>query len=244
MLNCLRPAFVFFVLYVTASVALPALGVDSTAPALSQKEMEACWSDLEKEESLATRALLKLSTSPVSTVTFLKERLKPLSTDPLRIQALLIDLGSKKEETWKAAYEELDYFDPRLEFDLEALMKLVETIPARPRLVAILSTNKLDYLDGKEVTLRSHEGKDGIFYNFVVDNGSFWAEHRVSQINMQPWGATKKKWTRAVRAIILLEHINTKEAAAILKDMTTGNPDAQPTKVAKESLKKMAAAKG
>jgi hypothetical protein len=229
---------------VVALAALRTACADAPASALSQKEMEACWSDLEKEEALAARALLKLSTSPEASVKFLKGKMKPLTIDPLRIQELLIDLGSKKEETWKAAFEELDYFDPRLEFELEALMKLVETIPGRPRLVAILSNNKLEYLDGKEVTLRSHQSKEGVYYNFVVDNGSFWAEHRVSQLNMVSWGATKKKWTRAVRAIILLEYFNTKEAAAILKDMSTGNLDAQPTKIAKESLKKMSAAKG
>ena len=44
---------------------------------------------------------------------------------------------------------------------------------------------------------------------------------------------TKKKWTRAVRAIVLLEHIGTPDAVAILKDMATGHPDAYPTKVAR-----------
>jgi hypothetical protein len=217
---------------------------DTPTPALTQKDMESCWGDLEKDEASAARALLKLSASPKATIPFLKEKLKPLSIDPLRIQKLLIDLDSKNDETWKSAFEELDYFDPRLQFELEALMKMVETTPARQRLVAVLSNHKLDYLEGKIVTLSSHQGKDGLFYNFVVDNGSFWAEHRVSQLNTQQWGTSKKKWTRAVRAIILLEHINTKEAADILKDLAKGNQDAQPTKIAKESLKKMTASKG
>jgi hypothetical protein len=45
---------------------------------------------------------------------------------------------------------------------------------------------------------------------------------------------TKKKWTRAV---VLLEHIGTPDATAILKDMATGHPDAYASKVAKEALK-------
>lgn len=235
----IRPALLLVALFAGADLGPQTLAADSPPPTLSQKDLEACWADLEKDEAQATRALLKLSAAPKATVEFLKGTMKPLSIDALRVQKLLIDLDSKKEETWKPAYEELDYLDPRLEFELEALMKLVESAPARPRLVAILSNNKLDYLEGKEITLRSHQNKDGVFYNFVVDNGSFWAEHRVSQLNTQSWGTSKKKWTRAVRAIILLEHINTKEAAAILKEMAKGNQDAQPTKVAKESLKKM-----
>jgi hypothetical protein len=50
----------------------------------------------------------------------------------------------------------------------------------------------------------------------------------------------EKKWTRAVRAIVLLEHIGTPDATAILKDMATGHPDAYPSKVAKEALKNLA----
>ena len=52
---------------------------------------------------------------------------------------------------------------------------------------------------------------------------------------------TKKKWTRAVRAIVLLEHIGSPDAEAILKEMATGHPDAHPTKVAREALKTLAA---
>jgi hypothetical protein len=54
------------------------------------------------------------------------------------------------------------------------------------------------------------------------------------------WRNTKKKWTRAVRAVVMPEHIGTPDAEAILKDMATGHPDAYPTKVAKEALKTVA----
>jgi hypothetical protein len=39
-----------------------------------------------------------------------------------------------------------------------------------------------------------------------------------------------------VRAILLLEHIGTPGAFAILKEMATSHPDAQPTKVARDCL--------
>jgi hypothetical protein len=35
---------------------------------------------------------------------------------------------------------------------------------------------------------------------------------------------------------VLLEHFGTPDAIAILKDMASGNADAQPTKVAQEAL--------
>jgi hypothetical protein len=91
--------------------------------------------------------------------------------------------------------------------------------------------------DRTELTLR----KTGTGFNFtgktVRGVGSWWAEQRVERINSgDPRRDTKKKWTRAVRAIVLLEHIRTPEAVAILKTMASGHPDAYPTKVAREAL--------
>jgi hypothetical protein len=59
--------------------------------------------------------------------------------------------------------------------------------------------------------------------------GSWWAEYQVARI-------VKKKWARSVRAIALLEFIHTPEAVTILKEMASGHPEAQPTRVAKEAL--------
>ena len=50
------------------------------------------------------------------------------------------------------------------------------------------------------------------------------------------WGMVKRKWTRAERAIVLLEHVRTPEAISILKEMATGHPEARPTVVAREAL--------
>ena len=47
-----------------------------------------------------------------------------------------------------------------------------------------------------------------------------------------------------MRAIILLEHIGSPDAVAILKDMSTGHPEAQPTRTAVEALARIAAAGG
>jgi hypothetical protein len=164
--------------------------------------------------------------------------LKPLTITADRVQTLLVNLGSDKEETWKAAYVELEYFDPRLAIDLPTLMNDVTSPPARQRLVEVLSQRVMSSLDGKEVTLRPlGSGNDG--YNFFDGRGSWWAEHRVERINLG--GNMKKKWTQAVRAIILLEHIGTPEAVAVLREMTTGHPDAQPTKLAAEALERLAA---
>lgn len=204
---------------------------------LDEMQLEACWADLEKSEADATRALLKFADRPAQAATFFSERLRPLKIDADRVQTLLVNLGSDNEETWKAAYAELEYFDPRLAIDLETLMADVTTWPARQRMVEILSQRQVGSLEGKDINIRSIGSGSG--FNFFDGRSSWWAEHRVERINLG--GNLKRKWTRAVRAIILLEHIGTPEALAVLRDMASGHPDAQPTKLAVDALDRLTA---
>jgi hypothetical protein len=209
--------------------------------------MEAWWADLEKDETAATRALLNLADRRDETVTFLKAKMKPLKISAAGVRALLLRLGSGDVRVWKSTREELEYFDPRLAIDLEALMDHYKEAPGRQRMVEVLSSRPAGELAGKEVILtrlveRVEPTGPVEGFNFLArpNFGSWRAEHKVDRIN-QPEGARtpKKKWTRAVRALVLLEHIGTPDAVAILKDMATGHPDAQPTKVARDSLERL-----
>jgi hypothetical protein len=210
------------------------------APVVATDEptMEALWVDLEKGDIEASRALLKMSARPAEAVAFLSKRIKPLKIDAEQVKSLLVMLGSADESVWKPAFEHLEYFDPRLAIDLEVLMRENVEAPSRQRMVEILSGRQAESLKGKQVSIRGVGGDNG--FNFFDGRGSWWAEHKISRINSYAWANAKKKWTRADRAIVLLEHIGTPEAVAILKDMTTGEPDAQPTKTAKESLDRLA----
>ncbi|HEY2253811.1 MAG TPA: hypothetical protein VGH74_22205 [Planctomycetaceae bacterium] len=206
------------------------------APAATDKQFEDWWNNLEDEEAVASRALLKLSARPREAVAFLKTKMKPLKIDNDAAFALIDNLASDDEKVWKPAFEELEYFDPRLAVALEALMLDVTDSPARQRMVEVMSGRTPGSLEG-EVNLRK-VGDDG--FNFFGGNGSWWAEHKVERIGIYAWANPKKKWTRAVRAIILLEHIGSPEAVAILKEMSTGHPDARPTKTAVEALARIA----
>jgi hypothetical protein len=225
---------------VTAALVLTALIlVASSSPgadpaAVDEKQMEAWWADLEKSETEATRALLNLTDRPKDAVAFLKTRMKPLTISSGQVRALLLKLGNGNEGVWKPAFEELEYLDPRLAIDLQTLMDRYKESPTRQRMVEVLSEHEAGSLKGKDVQLRKTGGPDD--FNFTADNSSWWAEKRIDRLNTRNW-ESKKKWTRAVRAIVLLEHIGTPDAVAILKDMATGHPDAYPTKVAKEALK-------
>jgi hypothetical protein len=205
----------------------------------SAAELEKLWVDLEGAELEASRALLKLASQTKQAVTFLKVKMKPLKITAEQVDDLVGKLGSDKEEVWKPAFEELEYLDPRLAIDLQTLMAKVTESPARQRMVAVMSGKSHDWppVSGKKVELRSLRNGEG--FNFRA-NGAWWAEHRVALINTHSWGNWKKKWTRATRAIVLLEHFGTPDATAILKIMAGGHEEAGPTAAAKEAIKRHA----
>jgi hypothetical protein len=169
--------------------------------------METLWADLEGKEADAARAMLKMAARPNESVLFLKAKLKPLKIEPDQVRALLAKLASHDERVWKPAYEELEYFDPRLAIDLETLMNEVTEAPARQRMVEVLSGARAGSLEDKTVILR-RVGRGDRFV-FFSEGGSFAAEHVVARINHSSNASPKKKWTRAVRAIVLLEHVGT-----------------------------------
>jgi len=68
--------------------------------------------------------------------------------------------------------------------------------------------------------------------------GSWWAEVDVEKINSNSWLNPKFKWTRAVKAIALLEHIGSADAVALLKEIAGGHPLAQPTREAHQALQR------
>jgi hypothetical protein len=207
----------------------------AAAPKDGPGAMEAWWLDLEKPEIDAARALLNMADRPQESVAFLKTKMKPLKINAAEVRTLLLKLGNDSEKVWKPAFEELEYLDPRLAIDLETLMDRYKEAPVRQRMVEVMSGRTAGQLAGKDIDL----WKAGDGFNFFAkpNFGSWWAEHRVERINHPVWrGNLKKKWTRAGRAIVLLEHIGSPDAVVILKDMATGHPDAHPTRVAREAL--------
>lgn len=234
--NCL-------ILFLFATFVIAMQSVSAQSPS-TQPSMEAWWSDLEKNEPDASRALLNFSSHPTETIAFFKRNLRPLVVDPEIIQALLTQLGSDKEAEWKAAFADLQYFDPRLAIDLPTLMDQVKESPTRQRLVEILSDRPPGSLAGQKIEFRK-VGREVNWYNFYTPDSSghggvsWGADGNISHLGNGFWN-TKTSWIRAIRAIVLLEHIGTPDAVAIIKSMDAGNPEAQPTKVAQDALAHLA----
>jgi hypothetical protein len=213
-------------------VPSPSPADDATPQAqVSRKELETLWSDLYGSDPAAANAVIRFYKNADAAVPFLKEKLPPLKLDADQCRRLLKQLGSQDEKVWKAAWEKLDYLDPRLAIDLQTLMDEVTDVPARTRMVELCSGRKADSLAGEDVNLRA-VGDDG--FNFFA-RGSWWAEHRVERIGGGVWNP-KMAWTRAARGVAILEQIGTPEAMQVLRQIASGHPDAFPTKAAKESL--------
>ena len=104
-------------------------------------------------------------------------------------------------------------------------------------MVAVLNGQHVDTYKGKLLTLMK-TGKDS--FQFFDGNITLWAEHHVERLMFRAGDGHKQKWTRAVRAILLLEHVGTPEARALLKSMASGHVDACPTRSAKDALARLA----
>lgn len=209
--------------------------VDKEAKEAKAKELEGLWAELYKDEPEASTALLKLFKQPIHAVPFLQAKLRPLKLDEKRCKELLKDLGNDKEKTWKAAWEELDYLDPRLAIDLLTLMNDITDKTSRSRMVELFLDLKADSLAGQDVKIWKPQ-PDG--YNFSSNGGSWWAEHRIDRIGGRAW-SPKRSWTRAARGVAILEQIGSPDAVKVLNQLAEGHADASPTKAAKESLERL-----
>ncbi len=172
-------------------VASSSSGADPAA--VDEKRMEAWWADLEKGETAATRALLKFSDRPKSAVDFLKTKMKPLTISSGQVKALLLKLGNANEAVWKPAFEELEYFDPRLAIDLQTLMDRYKESPARQRMVEVLSGHEAGSLKGKDVQLRKLRNGGPDDFNFTQLTEARGGPRTASSASPPSMGATSRR---------------------------------------------------
>jgi hypothetical protein len=209
-----------------------------------------------QDEAVSSRALLELSARPKADVTaFLAGKLKPLKLTEDRAKKLLADLGDEKEETAKAAFDELSYFDPRLALPVDDMLKDLPAGRHRERVASLLLGTGLDGLAGCKVEYNSaavmaaRNGGKKFPGNFMVEDpnpqragaaaGIEKYSTAVAETPAEMSGAGwlgHRQWNRATRAVMILEHLGTPEAVKVLEAMAGGHDEAGPTKAAKEAV--------
>ncbi len=216
-------------------------------PKLPRKTWEeGAWERLAQDEPHATRAVLDFAARPDDAVAFFNTSLQPLKADKTEIKKLIVDLGSDNFAVWKPAFDRLNYLDPALALAPDTALAEAKTPLAKQRLAAVLThTPDPKQFAGVELSVRFEPGADPQFqYQLIatrptgpgapVSNNVYGLESRVSEVR-------RPAWTRATRAVVILDHIGGPGALAVLKQMAAGHPDAPPTRAAKEAVHRLPA---
>ncbi len=160
---------------------------------------------------------------------------------------------------WNPAFVALDYFDPVLVMTPaeawaeakghRAKHRLAALMTARPEVMIVPDPVRQDENDmalverGGGYRIVIHDPPP--FPNlkpFGPPRGGFvLKETREFPVATRAEAVQRPSWTQVTRAIVILEHIGTPEALAVLKEMATGHPGALPTQTAKEAVERLTA---
>ncbi len=211
---------------------------DSAAPAATDK----LWTDLTAaDEATVVRALLTLGQNPRDTVAFLKDHLIPVKADSQRVAKLVANLDSDQFAVREQAAADLEYLGKYIRADLEKALAQAASAEAMQRIQQLLDKLPRPVKDPKPAPQANNNGAN---VQVIVVNGQRRIIVNGVEVDGNPKPASTPvgpptTWVRAVRAIALLEHINTPEARELLKSMAAGEADALPTAQAKAALERL-----
>jgi hypothetical protein len=216
---------------------LPAHSAEESTPAEAVLQ---AWADLgAADEAKAVRAILTLGTKPQDALELLKANLPPVKADSQRVARLIADLDHDKFTVRQRAAEDLEYLGKFIKEDLEKAIAANPALEVKQRLQMLLDKlpdPKKDMKaqpninNARSISVSNVNGQVRI----VVDGVPLDLTPRV----IAPVGPPMV-WVRAVRAIGLLEHMNTTESRQLLESLANGESDALPTKAAKEALERL-----
>ncbi len=208
----------------------------------SESELAGCWDALLSPGNDAIVAALSMAERPDETIEFLSTVLEPVELSEMQFSSLVTELAADDEETWHSAFEELKFRDPRLLNDMETIMASVPHNPERLRMIGVLSGWTLDRLeqsdamigDDGEVRWSIREGNEQIQFEAGDQTWVVWADPGRASLFLN--AAIKPRWKQVAEAVIILEHIGSLQAVALIEDIAEGHEVAPPTQIAKAAL--------
>lgn len=234
----MRFALPLTLLLATLAPAAPVPGNEQA----EKRRHEALWKELDAPEPVArVRAAFGFLDDP-NAAAYLKEKLPPVEASKEQITKWLKDLDSDDEKVWKAAYEQLEYFNPQLALTLPEQLELVTTDNGKRVLfhvwggMLITFSNETTYRTELTLDLKTPEEPRAKFTSHVLRNG-LTSTHSMGT-TVEPLRAVySSAWGRAELAARTLHRMNTKESRAVLERLASGHKDARLTRTAAQLLK-------
>jgi hypothetical protein len=222
-----------------AFFAGPALGGDK------KPSLEAAWQDLAgDDQARVTRAALILGRSPDAAVDFLKRNLRPVKADPALLKRWFAELDSEDSAVRATAQDELDYQGKFIKEDLKKAKDAADSAEVRRRLGQLL-----DKIEAAEKAAKQPEkgpgfiGKGGRSISVSNVNGQLQIIVDGVPLDLTPRivlpTGPPKQWMRAVRAIGVLEALDSPAARQLLQAIAAGESDALPTVQARAALERI-----
>jgi len=225
-------------------VAICLLCLTSTAFA-ADEPLAAAWQDLlSADEAKATRAACVFAAKPKEGIEFLAANLRPLKVEPKRIEKLVAELGGNDFATREAAQQELEYLGKFAKLNLASALKETSNAEAKERLAKLLG--RIEIVEKQEQVNEAKpanplNGGGGVSVSNV--NGKVTITVNGQQLDLTPKVIEKlpppASWSRAARAIGILEFAGTPEAVRVLESISLGEDNAPPTKLAQDALARL-----
>ena len=164
----------------------------------------------------------------------------------------------RRPKNWRGAFRELRTFDIRLAMPMDDAWALAKTADDRCRLVLAQTIwdrevggdfepdDRFQFVDYEYRDWPVQLGRVRGWHTTELKRPDIPAEDfpkdfrlgGVDPLGNTPREISGRRWDREKSAIHILDAIGSEAALAIIADMATGHPDAAPTRVAKDVLKR------
>ncbi|MBY0232049.1 MAG: hypothetical protein K2W96_22420 [Gemmataceae bacterium] len=198
------------------------------------------WADLASDnEAKAARAVLAFAAKGKDAVAYLGKRLRAVQAGPKQVKGWLKALDADDFDDRQKAADELAYEGKRLKPDLEKFLEEGKPSPEQRKRVQGI----LDRLASEEPPKKWE--MPPLVGGVSISSAGGKVKIRIGgkELDLTPRIIERPgplpAWKRAARASAVLEHLGTPEAKALLKKLAEGDPEAMPTKAAKEALERL-----